>query len=281
MRSRPFEWLSVRGKMVTSSDGLVPCKLASVLLFSVFLHAGCDRSAAGQKPEVIDVFAASSLTEAFTDLEVFFETAHPDCDVRLTFAGSQTLRLQLEQGARAHVFASANPKHMTALVERGVIEQAHSFAENELVAVVPVARGSGYADSHDLVKIRRLVIGSPNVPLGAYTRTIFQRSRGHFGPEWSERLRSQVVSEESNSRLVRSKVEMGVADAAIVYRSDAAFRPKLHVISFPDALRVRATYQVGVVARGRGKGASEFVRVLGSKTGQDILKRWGFQGTSP
>ena len=85
----------------------------------------------------IPVFAASSLTEAFTALEAEYERAHPGDDIVLTFAGSQVLRLQIEQGAAAHVFASANPAHVAALTKAGALPQSAALALNRLTVITP------------------------------------------------------------------------------------------------------------------------------------------------
>ncbi len=91
----------------------------------------------------LSVFAASSLTEAFTELEQAFEVTRPDVDVQLTFAGSQVLRMQLEQGATADVFASANEGHMDALVSAGVVSRSETFTHNELVVIIPTDNPAG------------------------------------------------------------------------------------------------------------------------------------------
>ena len=100
---------------------------------SCLLLAACSSSSGS----TLSVFAASSLTDAFTELERGFEAEHKGVDVQLSFAGSQILRLQIEQGAPADVFASANARHMAALVEDGTIADDEVFATNELVAIVP------------------------------------------------------------------------------------------------------------------------------------------------
>ncbi|MEO1272224.1 MAG: molybdate ABC transporter substrate-binding protein, partial [Myxococcota bacterium] len=91
------------------------------------VSAGCSRSAPSS---ALHVYAASSLTEAFREMEVVFEAAHPGTDVVLNLAGSQVLRLQIEQGARADLFASANAEHMQALIDGGYVADRRTLATN-------------------------------------------------------------------------------------------------------------------------------------------------------
>ncbi len=214
---------------------------ALVALLWVAPTTGCD-SARDQPGRVaLTVLAASSLTEAFQDLERDFEAAHPNVDVQLTFAGSQVLRLQIQQGAKVDVFASANESHMQALVATGHLAAPRVFAQNELVLIVPPSNPAGIHTFADLGTASRIVIGSSNVPVGIYTRQVFERAASALGDAFVARVRQQVVSEENNVRLVRAKVELGEADAAVVYRTDAAASDRVRVVSIPATFNVRAT----------------------------------------
>ncbi len=223
------------------------------------------------------VFAASSLTEAFGDLERGFETAHRGVDVRLTFAGSQVLRLQIEQGAAASVFASANERHMQALVDQDLVAEAQVFARNELVVIVPSSNPAGIERFAQLGEASRLVIGTDNVPVGIYTRQALERARTQLSDAFVTRVLERVVSEESNVRLVRAKVELGEADAAIVYRTDAASSQRVGVVPIPEGINVHASYPIGVLPGGaHGPEARAFIAYVVSPTGREILARHGF-----
>ena len=224
------------------------------------------------------VFAASSLTEAFRDLEAAFEAVHPDVDVELTFAGSQVLRLQIEQGATADVFASANESHLRALVRSEYIVDARVFARNELVVIVPPDNPAGIEAFSGLDRASRIVIGTESVPVGMYTRELLDRAGLELGEEFVASVRQHIASEESNVRLVRAKVEMGEADAAIVYRTDAVASDRVRVISIPSALQVRAAYSVGAsVHSARSSEAEGFIAFLRSEAAGEILRRRGFE----
>ncbi len=246
------------------------------------LSDGCIGSNEAERPVALSVFAASSLTEAFETLAAGFEAAHPDIDVVLTFAGSQVLRLQIEQGAAADVFASANEAHMRALQARGDIVDSRTFAENELVVIVPPDASARIERFEQLARAHRIVLGATNVPVGVYAQHVLRQAETHFGPVFSEAVRNRVVSEESNVRLVRAKVELGEADAAIVYRTDAHASGRVEVIDIPAPLNVRARYPMGVAARSeRRKEAIAFIDYILSSEGADALRRHGFAPVNP
>lgn len=243
--------------------------------------AGCKQEGPASRT-TLAVFAASSLTEAFQAIERDFEAAHADIDVVPTFAGSQVLRLQLEQGAAADVFASANESHMAALVDAGIVATSAVFAHNELVVIVPPDNPAGIASFSALPRVSRLVIGTDSVPVGIYTRRLLDRARAYLGDAFAAEVRARVVSEESNVRLVRAKVELGEADAAIVYRTDAAASDRVRVIPIPAELNVRAGYYIGPVAASAHAGAgARFVAYLRSEEGRRVLARHGFVTGDP
>jgi molybdate transport system substrate-binding protein len=225
----------------------------------------------------LDVYAASSLTDAFRDLEPLFEASHPDVHVSLAFAGSQVLRLQIEQGADADVFASANPEHMQALVDAGKVREGNVFAHNELVVIVPADNPAGIESFADLPRATRIVLGTENVPVGRYARRSLGLAEERFGAGFEESVMAHVVSEETNVRLARVKVELDEADAAIVYLTDAIGSERLRVIRIPDDLNVRADYLIGVVTGSdHAELAEAWIDLVMSPEGQQTLAARGF-----
>ncbi len=225
----------------------------------------------------VQVFAASSLTEAFEDLARRFEALHPDIDVVLTFAGSQTLRLQIEQGARADVFASADERHLRALVDLGDVAEADPFARNELVVIVPLDNPAELETFADLARARRIVLGTERAPIGAATRAVLAAAAERLGEPFAAMVREHVVSEESNVRLVRAKVELGEADAAIVYRTDALASNAVRTIPIPDEVNVSTLYVIGRVERSPVAAAADlFIAFVGSPEGRMLLQGRGF-----
>lgn len=243
--------------------------------------AACTPSSASEGA-TLDVYAASSLTEAFRELERVFEAMHPGVDVALTFAGSQVLRLQIEQGAPADVFASADPTHMEALVEAGAVSLAWTFAHNELAVVVPLDDPASIETFADLPDAERIVLGTPNVPVGRYTREALERAATTLGADFADRVLARVVSEETNVRLARAKVELGEADAAVVYRTDAASSDRVRFIEVPDEVNVRADLLIGLVVTPAGADAARrtfagaWIEHVLSPEGRTVLRRHGF-----
>jgi molybdate transport system substrate-binding protein len=259
---------------------LGPRKLAGALglMFPLaLLLAGCAHDADGSRP--LMVFAASSLTEAFTELEQRFEQVEP-VEVQLAFSGSQVLRLQIEQGARADLFASADEAHLAALSAQGLAGPAVGFASNQLVLIVPADNPAGIATFADLSRARRLVIGTPAVPVGAYTRDLLAAARRRFGPAFGDLVDGAVVSHEANVRLVRAKVELGEADAAIVYRTDAQASPAVRAIDVPADLSGATPYALASLTGSTHPAAGRFVDFVLSPAGQRILVEHGF-GPAP
>lgn len=230
----------------------------------------------------VTVYAASSLTEPFTELAGLFEFASPNLDVELVFAGSQVLRMQIVHGAPADVFASADRAHISALIEEGVVVDASPFAGNRLVVLVPV---DGVARFDELDLVDRIVIGAPQVPVGRYAEQLLLRAEARFGSAFVDRVRARIVSKESNARLVRAKVALGEADAAVVYQTDAVDRidgpPRFRRVLVPDDINVAATYWIGRVAGARdpvsADSAERWIRFVRSPVGRQVLLRHGFE----
>jgi len=229
--------------------------------------------------EEVTVFAAASLREVFEDLAKQLEATAPGTQVRLNFAGSQELRTQIEQGARVDVFASADTKHMGALEKVGALAgPARIFARNQLVIVVPKGNPAGVESIADLPKAKRLVIGTPEVPIGNYTLQILDKASAKLGKDFKDKVMAQVVSRELNVRQILAKVTLGEADAAVVYRTDAlTAKDKLEVIAIPADLNVVAEYPIAVLkVAPHPKLAAAMVDLVLSSDGQKRLAAAGF-----
>ncbi|MEM7434571.1 MAG: molybdate ABC transporter substrate-binding protein [Myxococcota bacterium] len=253
-------------------------RIAWLCLGLAVLAASCSPGVGQPGHEPIRVFAASSLTEGFAELAQAFEATHPGNKVALQFAGSQSLRLQIEQGAPADVFASANEAHVRELVRAGTVVAPSAFATNRLAIVVPTDNPAAVKTFDDLPSAKRIVVGTEQVPVGAYTRTMLRNAEARLGPDLSAVLSRHIVSEEPNARLVRAKVELGEADAAIVYETDARSAMHARTIDIPADVNVDATYFIGAVAGAeRREGAEAWIRFVQSDQGQQILRQHGFR----
>lgn len=244
------------------------------LAFLSFAAASCE----GRAPDAqLVVFAASSLVDVLADAERAYEERNPGLDVVVATAGSQALRLQIEQGADADVFVSANAAHVESLRASGLLSDAATVATNSLAIATP-AHDETVVDFESLPRAQRLVVGARGVPAGDYARELFERARGRYGDEFADELQARVVSEEPNVRLILAKVALGEADAAIVYRTDVAASTRTRFVEVPRDLSPPIDYRVGiVVASDRRAPALGFRDFLLSDEGQALLAGHGFE----
>lgn len=229
----------------------------------------------------LTVFAAASLQDAFRGLEPAFEAAHPGVDVVFAFAGSQELRMQIEHGAPADVFASADEALFAPLQAAKLVEAPVTFATNRLVLVVPATQKAALARFEDLPTATRIVLGAPEVPVGRYAGQALDRMGGDF----RARVEARVVSRELNVRQVLAKVKLGEADAGIVYATDArAAGDAVGVVAVPDAAQVLTQYGVAVAyakpAPARD-AARAWVALLTGPQGRAALTAAGFGAPAP
>ncbi len=239
----------------------------------------------GQRP--LTVFAAASLSEAFSDIARVFERGHPGVRLRLNFAGSQALVTQLEQGARADVLATADQRWMTYAREHGLLAAAPAtFARNRLVVVVPHPNPGFVEKLQDLARPGlKLVLAGAQVPVGAYSREALGRLNGAPGfPVAFDRLvLGNLVSEEENVRGVVAKVQLREADAGIAYVTDVTARSRaaLTLLEIPDPYNPIAEYPVAAVAGGQSALAEAFIALVLSPEGQRLLGTRGFLSPPP
>lgn len=249
-----------------------------VLVLSALMLSACynDGSSEGDK-DIIRVFAASSMTNAMQDMKVGFETEYPNKDIQLNFAGSKTLRSQIENGAQADIFISANGSHYEALNQLNMIHEGRALLENKLVLIVYSGSEVNIESLDDLTQSCQIVLAQEGVPAGNYAREILKKYGESNSADYQERVLLNLVSEESNVRQVLMKVAMGEADAALVYKTDVTENVKdsLRVIDIPKMYNVTGTYYMGIL-----KGADDGARVLYdyvlSERGDEILESYGF-----
>lgn len=212
------------------------------------------------------VFAAASLTEAFTAIGDAFMAAHPDVTVTFNFAASSELAGQLTAGAPADVFASADMKNMSAVVDAGVaIGDPIEFTTNTMVIVVGSGNPRGVTSLADLsASDLTVVLCAEEVPCGRYARQMLDLAGVSVSPR----------SFEQNVKGVLSKVRLGEADAGIVYRTDVLATDGVEGIGVPDDVAITATYPA--VATSDRAVARAFVEFLGSPQAAAILTQFGF-----
>ncbi|HTM58511.1 MAG TPA: molybdate ABC transporter substrate-binding protein [Candidatus Udaeobacter sp.] len=243
---------------------------------------GGPQSAPAAPKSEFQVFAAASLSGAFTEIARDIEKRHPGLKVRLNLAGSQQLAAQIEQGAAADVFASADDRWMAYAREHRLIDgEPSTFVRNRLVVIVPRTNPARIRRLQDLARGgTKFLIGADAVPVGHYTRTMLANLARDpaFGADYSRRVLANVVSEEENVKAIAAKIQLGEADAGVVYRSDATGLARLvSTLEVPESANVLASYPIAVVAHAPSPElAREFIERVLSPAGQKILERWGF-----
>lgn len=251
-----------------------------MLLLALFVAGCAPASTPAPEPVTLNVFAAASLTDAFTEIGNNFQTANPNVTVTFNFAGSQALRTQIEEGAPADVFASANAKEMDALVAGSFViaEASRVLLSNKLVVILPVDNPAGIDSLEDLAASGiKIVLAAEEVPVGRYSREAFEKMNGQFGSDFSQKLLANVVSNEDNVKQVAAKIQLGEADAGIVYTSDAVAAPDLATIEIPTELNVIAKYPIAPLVESANADLAEaFIAYALSDEGQAILQKWGF-----
>jgi molybdate transport system substrate-binding protein len=230
----------------------------------------------------LQVFAAASLSDAFNEIARRLEALRPGLTVRINFAGSQRLVAQLEQGAVADVFASADDRWMSVARARGLLAGDPSmFARNRLVVIVPKANPARIGRLQDLDQAGiKVVLAADAVPAGRYARGVMRnlaRADG-FPPDFDTRVLRNVVSEEENVKSVVSKVQLGEADAGVVYRSDVTpeVGRAVRVFEIPERANLIATYPIAMLKDAPSPDAARaFVELVLSADGQKVLEQRG------
>jgi molybdate transport system substrate-binding protein len=223
----------------------------------------------------LNVFAAASLTDVFTDLGHRLEKDNPTLDVVFNFAGSPQLATQITQGAPADVFASANEAQMTVVTDAGLqAGDPRIFTENVLEIAVPKGnpgKVTGLADfaNPDLT----LAVCAPDVPCGAAAKKVFEAAGVHAKPD----------TQEEDVKAALTKVQLGEVDAALVYATDVlAAGDRVEGIEFPEAEKAINKYPICTLKAAPDPDAAKaFVDLVSSDEGQKALADAGFRAPTP
>lgn len=247
---------------------------AGLVVLAALASTACGEQDPGGGSEVagqITVFAAASLTEAFTEIGADFEAANPGTEVTFNFAGSSALAAQIGQGAPADVFASAASANMATVEDAGDVEgDAVVFAGNRLVIAVPKGNPKGIAGLADLVKPDvKVAMCAEQVPCGAAAKKAFETAAVELTP----------VTYEQDVKSALSKVTLGEVDAALVYRTDAiAAASAVDGVEFAESTAAVNEYPIAVLKNAPGKAtARAFVDHVLSAPAKDVLTTAGFQ----
>lgn len=253
-------------------------------MLAAMLVAGCAAgpSTAATAPDVhLTVFAAASLRDALTEAASAYRARAPGVTISLAFDASSVLRTQLEQGAPADLFLSADLESPQRLAEAGLTtSQPIPFASNRLAIVVPADREASINGPFDLARpgLRVLAAGQ-QVPISRYADRLLANLAG--APDapagFAQAVEANIVSREDNVRAVLAKIELGEGDAAIVYATDALASDLVRTIVIPEWAEVSASYGAVVMAGSpQSAAADELLSWLRAPDGQAVLARFGF-----
>jgi len=219
---------------------------------------------AGSSATRITVYAAASLTQVLPRI---------DRSPRYSYAGSDQLAAQIEDGAPADVFASASPKQAELLHHDGLLRRPVVFATNKLIVIVPRSNPAHIRSVYDLRRSGiKVIVGTTTVPVGSYTRQLLDA----LGI--TSAVTKNVVDQESDVKGIVAKIALDEGDAGFVYRTDA--RPvaaKVNVISIPAWAQPPIRYEMGIVRSSKHvRAAQAFIKRVTSLRGRRLLVRAGF-----
>jgi len=251
---------------------LIRALLVPLLLLTLLRPAGATE---------LSIFAASSLTEALRDLAHNYEASHAGTRVLLNFAGSQTLATQIEQGAPADLFISANPSVMERLQRRDLVDAPRPLLSNQLVLAVRSELAQEITTYQDIARPGLLlVLGNPEVPVGSYTRQLLSglAADADCGAALVKQIEENVVSEENQVKAILTKLLLGEADAGIVYRSDLTTDASrdLLIIPLPPQHLPQISYPMARI-RGGNLKTEAFVSYLYTEQARLVFASYGLQ----
>jgi len=255
---------------------------AAVLPASPLPAAGAQNTPAGGAASgTLTAFVAANATDVFNTAIDRFEHQQPGVSVKPSYAGTQILLTQLEQGAQVDLFLSADEAHAQQAVTDGLIPRYDPVSSNSEVIVVPRSNPAGVSSLQDLAtKPVKLIIGVPTVPIGIYTRQIFTNAAAQYGPEFAQQALAHVVSTETDVKQVLHKVALNEADAGIVYRTDVTpdVAGQVTTIEIPDADEVISVNYIAVPTRAPHQELAQQLRdYLLSPAGQSVFTSMGYR----
>ena len=232
----------------------------------------------------LTVLAASSLTNAFGELATTFQEQNPDTEVRTSFGGSSELLAQIEQGAPADVFASADEDKMDTAVQDDLVNEPQTFAGNRPIIIVPIDNPARIHGLQDLANPdAKLVLAQDGVPIAEYAKRILTNADSEYGGNLEQQALNNVVSREANVRASANRVALGEADATFVYITDVTpeIEDQVEVIEIPQDLNVVATYPIATLKEANNlELARRWVNLVLSDEGQRLLEEYGFERVS-
>jgi molybdate transport system substrate-binding protein len=229
----------------------------------------------------LTVFAAASLRDALEALVARYAEVEPAVTITVSTGASSALRAQIEEGAPADVFLSADTKQPAALVQAGLSAgEAKVIAGNRLAIVVPTANPASIATPADLARAGvKIIAAGDAVPITGYATTLIANLAALDGypPGFAEAYAANVVSREDDVKAVVAKIELGEGDAAIVYETDAQASEAVTSVPIPSEANVAARYAGVLIGASPNLEAGRgFLDWLNGSDAQAILATFGF-----
>ena len=254
-----------------------------VLLALIAVLVLASSAGLAKEPKELTVFTAASLTGAFGEIGQIYEN-ETNIRVVFNFDGSQALRTQIENGAYADLFASANKKQMNALKNDGLMNNSSVviFTKNKLSLIVPKDNPANISSLFDLAKPGlKIVMGTKDVPVGDYALQIISNlgNNSSYGPQYKTKVLANVISQETNVNYVVTKVALGEADVGFAYVSDIteSLASKVDKIDIPAEYNIIAEYPMGILLESKYPAESiEFMNLVMSDEGKTVLEKYGF-----
>lgn len=262
-------------------SGALGVSLIVVLVLGLGAYALANVLGGGSEGEKITTLVAANMTSANDALLKKFEEENQGVQVEASYAGTQILFSQLQQGVKADLFLSADREYIEQAKEEGLIDSFKPVSRMDEVIVVPTGNPAGIQGLEDLgTKEVELVVGVEEVPVGRYAREVFENAEEGYGSDFSERVLDNVVSTETNTRQVAQKVVLREAQAGVTYRTDITpeIADKVEIIEIPEKYNVTAKNYAGVLTDASNPElAQEYLEFMTSPEGQEIIGRFDYK----
>jgi molybdenum ABC transporter molybdate-binding protein len=256
--------------------------MAAVMILLLFFSGakGFGGVTEAKKGVTMEALIAANATDPFNQILANYEKGHPSTDVKASYAGTQVIQTQLENGSPADLFLSANLSHIQQIKKEGLVKSYYKVSNNHEVIIVPKTNPAHISSIEDLAsKKPKLIIGVDNVPIGQYTRQIFKKVANDKGNAFQANVMGNVVSNETNVKQILEKISMGEGDAGVVYLTDVtkSYKDKVTIIPIPKKYNLTASNYIAVpVHSPHKKEAQAFLKYILSTRGQAVFKQFNY-----
>lgn len=256
--------------------------MAAVMILLLFFSGakGFGGVTEAKNAVTMEALIAANATDPFNEIISNYKKGHSSLDVKASYAGTQVIQTQLENGSPADLFLSANLSHIQQIQKEGLVKTYYKVSNDHEVIIVPKNNPAHISSIEDLAtKKPKLIIGVDNVPIGQYTRQIFKNVAKEKGSVFEGKVMGNVVSNETNVKQILEKVSMGEGDAGIVYVTDVtkAYRDKVTIIPIPPKYNLTASNYIAVpVHAPHKKQAEAFLKYILSSNGQHVFYQFHY-----